>query len=96
MSLPERFPSDDDLSFDLDISQYDTQGFCVDYPLRRHIFETDANAGSHEARQDWKQYVASSEHFGGCNPINGNFTALVLPLCKPERLRLTAYILECS
>lgn len=41
------------------------------------------------------QYIGPATEFGGCNPLNGNFTALVLPLCKPERLQLVAYVLEC-
>ncbi|KAK3399185.1 isoprenoid synthase domain-containing protein [Sordaria brevicollis] len=64
------------------------------YTLRRHKAETLANAGCYEARQDWIQYIGPIKEFGNCNPVNGNFTALVLPLTKPERLRLVAYILE--
>jgi hypothetical protein len=89
------FVSDDQTSFTVDISQYDTEGFCANYRLRRHKFEQFANDGCHEARLDWSKYVQSTDQFGGCNPVNGNFTAVVLPLCKPERLRLVAYILEC-
>jgi hypothetical protein len=89
-------PSDDQVALPLDISSYDTYGFCLDYPLARHKFEVEANAGSHEARLDWAKYVGLTDQFGGCNPINGNFTAVVLPLCRPERLRLVAYVLECE
>jgi hypothetical protein len=80
----------------LDLSHYDTQGFCPNYPLLRHRYESLANLGCREARTDWIQYVGPVGEFGGCNPLNGNFTALVLPLCKPERLQLVAYILECK
>jgi hypothetical protein len=80
----------------LDLSQYDTQGFCPNYPLLRHRYESLANLGCHEARADWIQYVGPAAEFGGCNPLNGNFTALVLPVCRPERLQLVAYILECK
>jgi hypothetical protein len=79
----------------LDISQYATHGFCPDYPLKRHRHETLANAGCLEARNDWARYIGPAREFGSCNPVNGNFTALVLPLCKPDRLSLVAYILEC-
>jgi hypothetical protein len=89
-------PADDRTACLLDISHYDTHGFCTGYSLRRHKFEEKANAGSHEARLDWAKYIGSTNQFGGCNPINGNFTALVLPLCRPERLRLVAYVLECG
>jgi hypothetical protein len=88
--------SDDFTSYPVDILQYDTHGLCVNYSLRRHKFEKEANAGCQEARQDWIKYIGPIEQFGGCNPINGNFTAVVLPLCLPERLRLVAYILECE
>jgi hypothetical protein len=80
----------------LDLSQFDTQGFSRDYPILRHRFEALANLGCHEARTDWIQYVGPVAEFGGCNTLNGNFTALVLPMCKPERLQLVAYILECK
>ncbi|KAL2021599.1 hypothetical protein VTK56DRAFT_6952 [Thermocarpiscus australiensis] len=86
---------DDNATSDvIDISQYDTQGFCPGYTLRRHRYESLANAGCHEARQDWIQYIGPVSEFGNCNPVNGNFTAVVLPLCKPERLRLVAYVIE--
>ncbi|KAK4237715.1 isoprenoid synthase domain-containing protein [Achaetomium macrosporum] len=78
----------------LDLSQYATHGFCPQYPLKRHRHEALANAGCLEARRDWARYIGPACEFGGCNPINGNFTALVLPLCKPQRLKLVAYLLE--
>jgi hypothetical protein len=84
-----------DIAEILDLSKYDTHGFCPEYPLARHKYERAADDGCHEARLDWIQYIGPVTEFGGCNPRNGNFAALVLPLCKPERLRLTAYILEC-
>src|SRR5689334_4491283 len=36
-----------------------------------------ANAGCLEARRDWARYIGPAREFGGCNPIDGNFTALV-------------------
>jgi len=92
-----RYDQDLDGSFSdhVDISDYDTQGFCGGYELRRHKNEYEANAGCHEARQDWIYYIGPIDLFGNYNPINGNFTAVVLPHCRPERIRLTAYILEC-
>jgi hypothetical protein len=79
----------------LDLSKYDTHGFCPGYPLRIHKYETLADAGCHEARTDWIHYIGPADEFGGCNPLDGNCTALVLPLCKPERLQLVAYVMEC-
>ncbi|RMZ70974.1 fusicoccadiene synthase [Pyrenophora seminiperda CCB06] len=81
-------------SYLIPLSQYDTQGLCSNYTLRRHKYEAEANAGCHEARSDWIKYIGPIEQFGGCNPLNGNFSAVVLPLCRPERLRLIAYVLE--
>jgi hypothetical protein len=88
--------SDDLTSYLVPISQYDTHGLCSNYTLRRHKCEVDAKAGCLEARSDWIKYIGPVEQFGGCNPINGNFTVVVLPLSKPERLRLIAYVLECE
>lgn len=87
--------SDDATSYELELTDYDTHGLCSKYRLRRHKYEIEANAGCYEARTDWIKYIGPVELFGGCNPINGNFSSLVLPLCKPERLRLVAYVLEC-
>ena len=88
--------SDDITSYSVDLSQYDTHGLCENYSLRRHKFESEANAGCQEARRDWIDYIGPVEQFGNCNPTNGNFTAVVLPLCLPERLRMVSYILECE
>jgi hypothetical protein len=93
MSIPI---SDDLTSYVVKFSPNDTHGLASNYTLRRHKFEAEANAGCHEARSDWIKYIGPIEEFGGCNPINGNFTAVVLPLSKPERLRLIAYVLECE
>ncbi|CAN9449237.1 unnamed protein product [Alternaria alternata] len=86
--------SADETSYLVSLSNYDTHSLCSDYTLRRHKYESEANAGCYEARQDWIKYVGPIEEFGGCNPINGNFSAVVLPLTKPERLRMIAYVLE--
>lgn len=88
--------SADETSYLVSLSHYDTHSLCSDYTLRRHKYESEANAGCYEARQDWIKYVGPIEEFGGCNPINGNFSAVVLPLTKPERLRMIAYVLECT
>jgi ophiobolin F synthase len=86
----------DATSYIVPLSNYDTHGLCADYTLRRHKWEAEANAGCHEARLDWIRYIGPIEQFGGCNPINGNFSAVALPLVKPERLRLIAYFFECK
>ncbi|KAK4171121.1 isoprenoid synthase domain-containing protein [Triangularia setosa] len=83
------------------LSQYahtEAAGFCHGYPLARHGVESEANKGSHEARQDWIKYIGCGPvgEYGGCNPADGHFCALVLPMCKPERLRLVSYLLESS
>jgi ophiobolin F synthase len=86
----------DATSYNIPISSYDTHGLCRDYPLRRHKWEAEANAGCHEARLDWIKYVGPSDDFGVANPINGNIVAMALPLAKPERLRLVSYLFECK
>lgn len=87
---------DDEVSYIVSLSNYNTNGFCRNFTLRRSKREAEANAESHEARVDWIKYIGPLDEFGGCNPINGNFSAVVLPLIKPERLRVVAYILECA
>ena len=87
----------DDVTCDIvDISQYNTYGFCAAYPLRRHKHEALADEGCYQARRDWVQHIGPGTEFGGCNPANGNFTALVLPLCRTDRLSLVAYVIECT
>jgi hypothetical protein len=87
---------EDSISSLVDLSSYDTRGLCENFVLRRNIHETEANIGSQEARTDWIDYIGPIEEFGGCNPFDGNFTSLVLPLCKPDRIKLAAYIHECE
>ena len=72
----------------------DLQGFCLSYPLRRHLYAHEANEGSRQARSDWLQHVGVVSKFGSCNPYSGHFAALVLPLCIPSRLRLISYIFK--
>jgi ophiobolin F synthase len=86
----------DETSYLVPLSHYDSQHLSSSYTLRRHKFESEANTGCHEARLDWIKYIGPIEQFGGCNPINGNFSAVSFPLAKPERLRLIAYVFECK
>ncbi|CAG8218609.1 unnamed protein product [Penicillium nalgiovense] len=74
----------------------DIDGLCHDYTLRRHKYEKRANEGSFRCREDWKQYIGPIERWGNCNPYEGHFASVVLPLCKPERLELVSYNLECE
>ena len=85
---------DETVSRPLDLTQYDTQGFCHGYPARIHDHEKEADDGSREARADWVRYIGPIDIAGGCNPFSGHFAALTLPTCKPERLRLVSYIFE--
>ncbi|KAF5246881.1 hypothetical protein FAUST_1066 [Fusarium austroamericanum] len=80
----------------VDISRFDTHGLGANYKLRRHKFEHLADTGCHKARSDWVNHIGPLTEFGGCNHINGNFSAVVLPLCRPDRLELVAYVLECK
>jgi ophiobolin F synthase len=89
-------PSDDATSVEVNITNYDTHGLGRKFTLRRHKYENEANAGCYEARSDWIKYVGPADRFGGCNPVNGNLSSVLLPLCKPERLRLVSYVLECK
>ncbi|KAK5124909.1 hypothetical protein LTR85_001099 [Meristemomyces frigidus] len=84
----------DDWSTTVYSGEIDTLGFCQGYQLRRHRDDAIANDGAHEARRDWMEHIGPIEQFGSCNPYDGNFTSLVLPFTKPDRLRLAAYIHE--
>ena len=85
---------DETISRPLDLAQYETQGFCDGYPARRHNYEKEADIGLREARADWVRYIGPVDIAGGCNPFSGHFASLVLPTCKPERLRLISYVFE--
>ena len=74
------------------------QGFCHNYPLRRHKYEHEkANIeGSFQCRADWERYVGPVGRWGSCNPWEGHFGAVVLPLCWRERLGVVCYVFECE
>ncbi|OCL09914.1 terpenoid synthase [Glonium stellatum] len=93
MDRTSTYSSEEETSSAVRLLSHDTQGFCQGYDLRQHKYKTEANHGSYEARLDWSNYIGPIEKFGGCNPFDGHFASLVLPLCKPERLRLVSYIL---
>ncbi|KAL3474415.1 isoprenoid synthase domain-containing protein [Aspergillus californicus] len=83
-------------SYTVDRSAPDINGFCSDYELRRHHHEDNANKGSLRCRADWERFIGPIERWGSCNPWGGHFGAVVLPLCKPERLPVICYIFECA
>lgn len=74
----------------------DIDGLCHGYELRRHKHEQNANEGSFRCRKDWTRYIGPIERWGNCNPYEGHFASVVLPMCKPERLALVSYIFECE
>jgi hypothetical protein len=79
--------------------QRDTKGiggFCDQYSLRRHKHEDKADQGCLQLRDDWQTYIGPIERWGSCNPFEGNFGSVVLPMCKPDRLALVCYIFECK
>ncbi|GLB12133.1 terpene cyclase [Aspergillus tubingensis] len=92
MALPNLFP--DDTSDQVPRASRDLQGFCRDYPLRRHKFEDWANTGSQQCRNDWEQYIGPIERWGCCNPWEGHFSAVVLPFCRPDRIAIISYCFE--
>lgn len=94
MALPNLFP--DDTSDRVPRASRDLQGFCRDYPLRRHKFEDWANTGSQQCRNDWEQYIGPIERWGCCNPWEGHFSAVVLPFCRPDRIAIISYCFECE
>ncbi|KAJ9273363.1 hypothetical protein DTO212C5_437 [Paecilomyces variotii] len=85
---------DDETSYTVPRESSDIEGFCDGYALRRHKFEDKAIEGSLQCREDWLKYIGSIERWGCNNPWEGHFGAVVLPLCKPERLGVISYIFE--
>ncbi|KAF7125867.1 hypothetical protein CNMCM5793_002160 [Aspergillus hiratsukae] len=85
---------DDQTSYLVPRSSPAIQGFCKGYPLRRHRFEDESNKGSLQCRADWVEFIGPIERWGCYNPWEGNFGAVVLPFCKPERLAIICYIFE--
>lgn len=85
----------DDISYQVDLVTSDIAGFCHDYPLRRHKNEDRANDGSIQCRTDWVKYIGPIERWGSCNPYEGHFGSLVLPICKLERLNVASHVFEC-
>lgn len=62
------FISGSETSYLVDRSSRDINGFCKDYPLRRHRFEEKANEGSLRCLHDWAEYIGPIERWGSCNP----------------------------
>ncbi|KAF4231839.1 hypothetical protein CNMCM6457_005138 [Aspergillus fumigatiaffinis] len=94
MERQEDPASSDQTSYLVQRSSPDIEGFCKGYPLRRHKFEAESNKGALQCRGDWVEFIGPIERWGCCNPWEGNFAAVVLPFCKPERLAIISYILE--
>jgi hypothetical protein len=88
--------SSDQTSYLVQRSSPDIEGFCKGYPLRRHKLEDESNKGALRCRGDRVEFIGPIERWGCCNPWEGNFAAVVLPFCKPERLAIISYILECT
>jgi hypothetical protein len=86
----------EDNSEALDMSKYDPLGLFPNYELRRSKFEWLANLGSNELRSDWLHYVGplAADRFGVCNPLSGHAMALILPFCKPDRIKIISYLVE--
>ncbi|KAE8369819.1 isoprenoid synthase domain-containing protein [Aspergillus caelatus] len=85
---------EDDTSYRVERSAPDIEGFCHHYAMRQHKYEEKANLGSLQCRADWVKYIGPIERWGSCNPYEGHFGSVVLPLCKPERLAIISYIFE--
>lgn len=86
----------DELSVHVTRDAPDIDGLCHGYELRRHKHEQNANEGSLRCREDWTKYIGPIERWGNCNPYEGHFASVVMPMCKPERLALASYIFECK
>ena len=88
------YPDLEETSRPIDHFSYNNHGFSSGFKLRRHKYEHLADEGSRQCRSDWLRCVGPVDKFGNCNPYSGHFGAVVIPLCKPERLRVVAYIFE--
>lgn len=86
----------DETSYQVSRQTSGIDGLRHGYTLRRHKYEQNANKGSLRCRDDWRRYIGPIERWGSCNPWDGHFASVVLPLCKHERLALVSYIFECK
>lgn len=77
-------------------SDTDRHGLGGSLTPRRHRWESLINSAMLEARNDWQRLIGPIETFADANPYHGNFVALVLPYTQPDRLKVSAYFMECK
>lgn len=80
----------------VDTSKIDKHGLGGSSESRRHNDEELEVRACHAARQDWLKYIGPTQTFASANPYHGYFLSLVLPYTRPERLAISAYLMECE
>ncbi|OCK79669.1 terpenoid synthase [Lepidopterella palustris CBS 459.81] len=75
---------------------FDGQGFAEGFPARRHNDKAIIDAAYREARADWVKLVGTPiDNIYGClSHSYGSFAELIMPMHRPERLRIIAYSYE--
>lgn len=82
----------------LDPDEYDLRGVCdPSLKVRRNNYPQYEVTGTLRAQEDWKRYVGSikESYWGGLSPY-GNFMAIAIPECIPERLEIVSYANEIA
>ncbi|VUC25193.1 unnamed protein product [Clonostachys rosea] len=77
-----------------EIIEYDTQGLCLDIPVRKHLNAGLEDRGSREARADWEKFVGPLSQNAGAYCEGHSFVAISVPDCLPDRLEVISYANE--
>ncbi|KAG8526296.1 uncharacterized protein KY384_000289 [Bacidia gigantensis] len=81
----------------VDPSDYQLEGLdglCDDVPFREHNDPIKGDIGAIRAQEDWKRLVGPLKDFKGGLAPRGNFVAMTMPECLPERLEVISYASE--
>lgn len=73
---------------------YETEGLCVDIPLRRHRDIEKENLGALRAQEDWTKLVRPVPNYKGGLSAKCSFVQVTVPECLPERLEVISYANE--
>ncbi|CAH0032928.1 unnamed protein product [Clonostachys rhizophaga] len=77
-----------------EIIESDTQGLCLDIPVRKHLNASLEDRGSREARADWERFVGPLSQNAGAYCEGHSFVAISVPDCLPDRLEVISYANE--
>lgn len=86
--------AEEDICIVLDMNGFDTDGLGLRLPARIHKSHREIDEATIKLRRDWAKQVGTITEFGQYNPFHGNFIALALPTCLPERVSVLARLSE--